>query len=157
VSFIDGQLTTTIQQKIASGVTAPPPLLAPCTVYVPVIGGKVLAVIGAWCARKTSFLWQCRVGGWRAALLYVGDEDERLAGIPVSQLHFLPELDYCLHPTWSDHLRVTVLLDEIQNVPGWESSVQHLVLRLSLPVFLHCLPHLSICACHRSPSPADFR
>ncbi len=138
---MDGQLTPTIQQKIADGVTAPPPSLTPRTVYVPAIGGKALAVIGMRRAGKTYFLWQClreRLAGGapRASLLYFNFEDERLAGMQASQLHLLPELYYRLHPAWRDQRRVTFFLDEIQNVPGWESFVRRLLDSEQIDLFI---------------------
>jgi len=139
--LLDGQLTTTIQQKIADGLVAPPPPLTRRTIDVPTIPGKALAVIGMRRAGKTYFLWQCladrvAAGEPRAALLYFNFEDERLAGMAASDLQQLPEAYYLLHPTWRDQRRVTFFLDEIQNVVGWESFIRRLLDSEQIDIFL---------------------
>ncbi len=94
--MLDGQFSTTIQQKIADGLAAPPPPLTRRTIYVPAIPGKALAVIGMRRAGKTYFLWQCLVdklaaGDPRAALLYFNFEDERLAGMQPATCNNCPK------------------------------------------------------------------
>ncbi len=138
---MNGQFAVTVQQKIADGLAATPPALTPRTVYVPALGGKALAVIGMRRAGKTYFLWQClrermAAGAPRAALLYFNFEDERLAGMQASDLQLLPETYYRLHPEWRDRRRVTFFLDEIQNVPGWESFVRRLLDSEAIDLFI---------------------
>jgi predicted AAA+ superfamily ATPase len=93
---MNGQFSTTIQQKVADGLAAPPPRLTPRTIHLPAIPGKALAVIGMRRAGKTYFLWQCLMerlagGAPRESLLYFNFEDERLAGMQAGDLQLLPE------------------------------------------------------------------
>jgi predicted AAA+ superfamily ATPase len=140
-TLMNGQFSTTIQQKIADGLGAAPPSLTRRDIYLPAIPGKVLAVIGMRRAGKTTFLWQCLVdrltaGNPRETLLYFNFEDERLAGMQASDLQYLPEGYYRLHPEWRDQRRVTFFLDEIQNVPGWESFVRRLLDSEQIDLFI---------------------
>ena len=139
--MLEGIFTATIQQKIADGLAAPPPPLTRRTIYVPAIPGKALAVIGMRRAGKTYFLWQrladkLAAGEPRAALLYFNFEDERLAGMSAIDLQQLPETYYRLYPSWRDQRRVTFFLDEIQNVPGWESFIRRLLDSEQIDIFL---------------------
>jgi len=108
---------------------------------VPDIPNKVVAVIGMRRAGKTTFLWQLladRVmqGTGREGLLYFGFEDERLAGMSVGDLNLLVEEYYRLNPEWRDSRRVGFFLDEIQNVPGWETFVRRLLDSEQIDVFV---------------------
>lgn len=138
---MNGQFLATIQQKIADGLAAAPPPLTQRTIYVPAIPGKALAVIGMRRAGKTYFLWQClrdrlAAGNPRETLLYFNFEDERLAGMQAVDLQHLPEAYYRLHPEWRDQQRVTFFLDEVQNVPGWESFIRRLLDSEQIDLFI---------------------
>jgi len=118
--------------KVADSLGAAVPKLTRRDVHLPAIPGKVLAVIGMRRSGKTTFLWQCLAdrlakGVPREALLYFNFEDERLTGLPVSELQWLIEGYYQLHPELRDRTRATLFLDEIQLVPGWESFVRRLL------------------------------
>ncbi|MDP2826944.1 MAG: ATP-binding protein, partial [Sulfuritalea sp.] len=96
------------------------------------IPNKAVAVIGMRRAGKTTFLWQLLAerlaqGIDREGLLYFGFEDERLAGMSAGDLNLLVEEYYRLNPAWRDQRRASFFLDEIQNVPGWESFVRRLL------------------------------
>ena len=91
---------------------------------LPAVPGKVHSVIGMRRAGKTTFLQQL-LDERRSALpperaLYIGLDDDRLAGIEVDQLGFLLEEYYRLHPALRSRETVHWFLDEIQLVPGWE-------------------------------------
>ncbi len=95
---------------------------------------KALAVIGARRAGKTSFLWQClsdrlRSGRPRASLLLLGLEDDRLAGVGVADLDWTLEEYYRRHPAVRTAASgpLTLCLDEVQVVPGWERFVRRLL------------------------------
>lgn len=138
---MNGQYSAPIQQKVADGIALAPPPLTPRTIYVPAIPGKVLAIIGMRRAGKTYFLWQCLAerlaqGQPREGLLYFSFEDERLGGMQALDLQELPEAYYRLHPDWRDQRRVTFFLDEIQNVPGWESFVRRLLDSEQIDLFI---------------------
>jgi hypothetical protein len=91
---------------------------------LPAVPGKVHSVIGMRRAGKTTFLHQL-LDERRAALpperaLYIGFDDDRLAGIEVDQLGFLLEEYYRIYPALRSRETVHWFLDEIQLVPGWE-------------------------------------
>lgn len=95
---------------------------------LPVVAGKVHAVIGMRRAGKTTFLRQL-LEERRASLpperaLYLSFDDDRLAGIGVEQLGFLLEEYYRQHPALRGKQTVHWFLDEIQLVPGWERFVR---------------------------------
>lgn len=91
---------------------------------LPAVAGKVHSVIGMRRAGKTTFLRQL-LDERRSALpperaLFIGFDDDRLAGIEVDQLGFLLEEYYRVHPSLRSRETVHWFLDEIQLVPGWE-------------------------------------
>ncbi|MFH0902749.1 MAG: ATP-binding protein, partial [Pseudomonadota bacterium] len=86
-------------------------------------------------------LWQVvaeRLAGGtpRERLLYFSFEDERLAGMAAADLHLVVDEYYRLHPESRDGQRVVFLLDEIQNVPGWEGFARRLLDTESVDLFL---------------------
>jgi predicted AAA+ superfamily ATPase len=91
---------------------------------LPAVPGKVHSVIGMRRAGKTTFLHQLQ-GERRASLpperaIYIGFDDDRLAGIEADQLGLLLEEYFRLHPELRERETVHWFLDEIQLVPGWE-------------------------------------
>jgi len=130
-----------IRQKVIDSLAAPPPVLTRRDVRVPGVPGKAVAVIGMRRSGKTTFLWQVLAdrlvqGTPREGLMYFNFEDERLAGMTAGDLHLVVEEYYELHPHWRDRRRALFLLDEIQNVPGWERFVRRLLDTEHVEVFL---------------------
>jgi predicted AAA+ superfamily ATPase len=72
----------------------------------------------------------------RDALLYFSFEDERLAEMGASELHWVIEEYYSLHPEHRDARAVTLFLDEIQVVPGWEVFARRLLDQERVELFL---------------------
>lgn len=110
-------------------------------VRLPAIRGKAVAVIGMRRTGKSTFLWQVlsdrlSQGMSRDSLLYFGFEDERLAGMKASDLQFLLEEYYRLHPGMRDSGSTVFFLDEIQVVPGWESFARRLLETEKVELFL---------------------
>ena len=100
-----------------------------------------MAVIGMRRSGKTTFLWQCladrlKAGTPRDALLYFNFEDERLAEITAQELQLVVEEYFSLHPEYRDRKRVPFFLDEIQEVPGWETCVRRLLDTEKVELFL---------------------
>lgn len=98
---------------------------------LPLVPGKVHAVIGMRRAGKTTFLRQL-LGERRAMLpperaLYLSFDDDRLAGLGVEQLGFLLEEYYRRHPALRGRETVHWYFDEIQLVPGWERFVRRVL------------------------------
>lgn len=130
-----------IRQKIIDGLTMPVPAFTRRTVWLPGVPGKALAVIGPRRAGKTTFMWQVladrlQSGAAREGLLYFSFEDERLAGIAVSQLQWIVEEYYTLYPEWRDRRKAVFFLDEIQIVPGWEAFVRRVLDTEQVEIFL---------------------
>jgi len=81
---------------------------------------------------KSCFLWQClgdllAAGEPRESLVYLNFEDDRLIGIDASDLSFLLESYFQLHPQFRDTSRITLFLDEIQLVSGWETFARRVL------------------------------
>lgn len=130
-----------LRQKIQEAVAAPPPRLTRRDVRLPRVAGKAHAVIGVRRCGKTSFLWQCLAerqasGAPREALLLLGLEDDRLAGLQVEDLAWLVEEHSRLFPALKDCAVVTYFFDEIQLVPGWERFARRLADTEGVELFL---------------------
>jgi predicted AAA+ superfamily ATPase len=135
-----GQFEQVIRGKIAAAVGTPPPELTRRDVVLPPIKGKALAVIGMRRAGKTSYLHQCRadlLAAGRSAnrLVYFNFEDERLGGLTASDLHMIPDTHLRMFPEPADE-PVTLFLDEIQQVPGWETFVRRMLDTPGYEIFL---------------------
>lgn len=121
-----------LRLKLAESVAAPQPALTRRDVRLPGIRGKALAVIGVRRGGKTTFLRQCRADRLGAARppesqLLVSLEDERLSGISVADLGWLLEEHARQFPGLREAGGMTLYLDEVQAVPGWEGLVRRLV------------------------------
>jgi predicted AAA+ superfamily ATPase len=130
-----------IRQKIVDSLATPIPSFTRRDVRLPGVPGKAVAVIGMRRTGKSTFMWQVlsdrlAAGTAREGLLYFGFEDERLAGMAASDLHLLVEEYYALYPEWRDRKRAVFFLDEIQNVPGWESFARRLLDTERVELFL---------------------
>ena len=56
---MEGQIEETLREKLANGLTAPPPTLTRREIRLPAVPNKAIAVIGMRRSGKTSYLWQC--------------------------------------------------------------------------------------------------
>ena len=130
-----------LRAKLDESLAPPPRRLTHRDIRLPAIPGKAFAVIGVRRSGKTSFLAQCRSARLRAGAppesqLMLLLEDERLTGLTVADLGWLIEE----HARRFPHLRgkhvVTVYLDEVQHVPGWERLVRRLMDTGGVDVFL---------------------
>ena len=121
-----------LAEKLSAALApAPPFALTRRDARLPAVPGKVHAVIGMRRAGKTTYLCQL-LDERRAALpseraLYLGFDDDRLAGIELEQLGFLLEEYYRRHPALRGRETVHWFLDEIQLVPGWERFVRRVL------------------------------
>lgn len=128
---MDASFSPIIRDKILLALEAPLPVLTRRDATVPEIGGKAMAVIGMRRAGKTSFLHQTRADQIQAGRspnrqVYFNFEDERLAGLEAGQLGLIPQTHLSLFPEPTDE-PVTLYLDEIQTVPGWETFVRRML------------------------------
>ena len=140
-AFAEGDLRKIIREKILEGLQAPLPALTRRDVRVPGVPRKVISVIGMRRTGKSTFLWQVlgdrlAQGVGRDGLLYFSFDDERLGGMTVGDLALLLEEYYRLHPEWRDERRVTLFLDEIQLVAGWERFVRRILDSEKVDVFI---------------------
>ncbi|MHB8837519.1 MAG: ATP-binding protein [Gemmatimonadaceae bacterium] len=115
-------LADALRAALAPATKAPPRTTRDA--HLPPVPGKVHAVVGMRRAGKTTFLHQLR-DARRAALpperaLYLGFDDDRLAGIGGEQLGFLLEEYFRTVPELRGRETVHWFLDEVQWVPGWE-------------------------------------
>ncbi len=141
MSSMEGQLREIIRQKVVDSLATPVPKLTRRDIRLPAVPGKALAIIGMRRSGKTFFLWQCladrlKAGAPRESLLYFNFEDERLTGLAAEDLQVLIEEYYRLHPELRDRRRVTLFLDEIQVVPGWEKFARRLLDTEKVDIFL---------------------
>jgi predicted AAA+ superfamily ATPase len=121
-----------LRDKLSESVTAAIPPRIARDVRIPAIPGKALAVIGVRRGGKTSFLQRrmaehLAAGRPRESQLLLELEDERLAGLTATDLGWIVEE----HGRRFPHLRpsgaLSVYLDEVQVVPGWETLVHRLL------------------------------
>ena len=125
-------LHSVLNEKLNAAVAPGPELVATRRdAALPAIPGKVHAVIGMRRAGKTTYLRQLQ-SQWRASVeparvVYLNFEDDRLAGLPLEQLGMLLEEYYRSYPEWRGRETVWWLLDEIQEVNGWERFVRRLM------------------------------
>jgi hypothetical protein len=121
-----------LRLKLDESLAAPIPRLTPRDIHVPKIGGKALAVIGVRRGGKTSFL-QGRMaervadGLPRESQLLLSLEDERLVGMTATDLGWLLEEHARRMPGMRQSGTLSVYLDEVQLVPGWETLVRRLM------------------------------
>lgn len=121
-----------LRLKLTESLAAMPPALTRRDVRLPGIPGKAMAVIGVRRGGKTSFLRQClldRLAAGRSAesQLLISLEDERLAGMTVAELGWLIEEHTRQFPGLRETGGITLYLDEVQTVRGWEGLVRRLV------------------------------
>lgn len=134
-------LRSQFAEKLEDSLSGPIPPSTPRRIHGTVaFPKKATAVIGMRRAGKTTFLHQLRRerlerGVARAHLPYINFEDERLVGLQASQLHLLLEEYYRRHPETRGQHSVTWCLDEIQEVPGWESFVRRMLDSEKVEVF----------------------
>ena len=121
-----------LRAKLDESLATPPRRLTRRDVRLPAIPGKAFAVIGVRRSGKTSFLAQCRAarliaGALPESQLMLLLEDERLAGLTVADLGWLLDEHVRRFPHLEGAAGVTVYLDEVQAVPGWEGLVRRLM------------------------------
>lgn len=133
--------TDLLRLKLDESLATPLPQLTQRDVHVPKIGGKALAIIGVRRGGKTSFL-QRRIaervadGVARESQLLVSLEDERLVGMTAMDLGWLLEEHSRRFPGLRQSGTLSVYLDEVQLVPGWEMLVRRLMDEGGIEVFV---------------------
>jgi hypothetical protein len=139
---MENRFRSLVRQKIVDSLTVRPPALTRRDVWLPVVSGKAVAVIGMRRSGKTCLLWQILAdrlaqGTPREGLLYFSFEDERLADMRTADLDLLVEEYFRLYPEWrAGERRATLFLDEIQLVPGWEGFARRLLDTEQIDLFL---------------------
>ena len=108
---------------------------------LPGIPGKAFAVIGVRRSGKTTLLAQYRsdrLAGGRAdeGQLHISLEDERLSGITVADLRWVLEEHARQFPGIRQSGAMTLYLDEVQVVTGWEGLVRRLIDEAAIEVFV---------------------
>jgi len=121
-----------IGQRLTDATNAPLDGGTRRDVRLPPHEGKAVAVIGVRRAGKTTYLRQQlaeRLGAGRSreGLLLISLEDDRLAGIEAGDLDWMLEEIYRRSPSLRSEGSLTLCLDEIQVVPGWERFVRRVL------------------------------
>jgi hypothetical protein len=121
-----------LSAKLDESLAAEPPALTRRDVRLPGVRGKTFAVIGVRRGGKTSFLAQCRAdriaaGRPRETQLFLSLEDERLTGLSVANLRWMVEEHARRFPGLRETHGMTLYLDEVQTVSGWEGLVRRLM------------------------------
>ncbi len=121
-----------LRTKLAEALTARLPSLAARDIRLPAVPGKALAVIGVRRGGKTSFLYRRmadRIAGGqpRESQLLLGLEDERLFGMTAADLGWLIEEHGRQYPEIRARGTLSLYLDEVQVVAGWETLVRRLM------------------------------
>jgi predicted AAA+ superfamily ATPase len=130
-----------LRVKLAESVARPPHALTRRDVRLPAIPAKPLAIIGVRRGGKTSFLQQQRTeriaqGRPVESQLLLGLEDERLIGMTATDLGWMIAEHERLFPTLRSEGVLTVYLDEVQLVEGWESLVHRLAEMREVEIFV---------------------
>lgn len=125
-------LQVVLGQRLTDALSAPLDGGTRRDVRVPSHEGKAVAVVGVRRAGKTTFLRQQLTdrlveGRGREGLLLISLEDDRLAGIEASDLDWMLEEIYRRNPTLRSGGALTLCLDEIQVVPGWERFIRRVL------------------------------
>ncbi len=98
---------------------------------LPAVPGKAHAVIGLRRAGKTTFLRQLQVDRCRdlppERAVFLGLDDDRLAGLDAGQLDAVLEEYFRLFPQHRGAETVWWFLDEVQLLPGWDRFVRRVM------------------------------
>ena len=121
-----------LRRKLDESLATRPPAITRRDVRLPGVPGKAAAVIGIRRGGKTTFLWQVRGDRLAASRppesqLLLSLEDERLAGMTVRELDWLLEEHERRFPGTRSSGNLTVYLDEVQTIAGWEGLVRRLL------------------------------
>ncbi|HET6231050.1 MAG TPA: ATP-binding protein [Longimicrobiaceae bacterium] len=121
-----------LRLKLSEALAAPVQPVTRRDVRLPKIAGKAMAVIGVRRGGKTSFLHQRMAervaeGRARESQLLVSIEDERLVGMTAADLGWLVEEHERQVPGLRQSGSLSIYLDEVQLVPGWETLVRRLM------------------------------
>lgn len=130
-----------LRLKLAESIAQPPGDLTRRDIRWPDIPGKPLAVIGVRRGGKTSLLQQRRAtriaeGRPGESQLLIGLEDERLVGITAMDLGWMIAEHGRQFPDLRPNGLLTVYLDEVQLVDGWESLVHRLAETREIELFV---------------------
>ena len=124
-------MRSVIEELVNESLRREIPVPVTRSVNVKRLSGKVSVLIGM---RRTGKTWLCfqrmrelmTQGVSRERLLYLNFEDDRLAGLSIRDLKWIPECFYELNPMCRKQT-CYFFFDEIQLVDGWEQFVRRLL------------------------------
>lgn len=130
-----------LRVKLAESIAPAPGALIRRDIRLPDIPGKPLAIIGVRRGGKTSFLQQQRADRIAAgrppeSQLLLGLEDERLVGMTATDLGWMIAEHEREFPGLRQNRLLTVYLDEVQLVDGWESLIHRLTETREVELFV---------------------
>ena len=107
---------------------------------IPEVPGSATVVLGMRRTGKTFLLYQrmndlLASGVPKERMLHVNFEDDRLLGMTVEDLRYIPEVYYQMFPE-NRGRRCYFFFDEIQNIRHWESFVRRMVDTADVQVYL---------------------
>ena len=130
-----------LRLKLSEALATPIASLTPRDLRLPTIPGKAMAVIGVRRGGKTSFL-QLRMaeriaeGRPHDSQLLLSLEDERLIGLTAADLGWLLEEHERQAPGLRESGALSIYLDEVQLVSGWQSLVRSLLDGSGVEIFV---------------------
>jgi uncharacterized protein len=121
-----------LRLKLNEALAAKPMASTRRDVYLPSIPGKALAIVGVRRSGKTTLLRQLRraqleAGAAPESQLLLTLEDERLVGMQASDLAWILEEQARRYPAFHELPSLSLYLDEIQVVAGWEGLLRRLL------------------------------
>jgi predicted AAA+ superfamily ATPase len=125
------QISQVVAEKLLTALERPFEASTRRDVARPQLPGKALAVIGMRRSGKTTYLHQVRqeliaAGRSPNRLVYFNFEDERLADLQAKDLGIVTDTWRRLFPEPSSE-PLTLFLDEMQRIPGWELYTRRLL------------------------------
>lgn len=120
----------TLKYVLASNATRMLPKTAPRTLRLPLDSGKIVTLVGIRRSGKTYLLYDTMQrlesqGVDRRQIVYLNFEDDRLLPIKTRELDLVLRAHEELYPDMTGKKKY-LFLDEVQNVPRWETFVRRL-------------------------------
>lgn len=130
-----------LRLKLAESMQVTPTASTLRDVRLPNVPGKAWAVVGVRRGGKTTFLLQqmaqeMALGKDRATQVYLSLEDERLPGLTAHEVSWMLDEHARLYPSARNSEEISLYVDEVQLVAGWETWVRRLIDTGGLRIFL---------------------
>ena len=133
-------LKSTLRELFSDFYENPLPEMTRRQTDIPEVAGCATVVLGMRRTGKTFLLYQrmndlLASGVSKDRMLHINFEDDRLMGMTLEDLRFVPDVYYQMFPENRNKL-CYFFFDEIQNIPHWESFVRRMVDTPHVQVYL---------------------